>query len=96
VSFLFEDHPYHAQTLEHIRDYRNSNIHSGLENQNAKNYAFQLQFYFYRLMLFYVKSMDDFKNIDEANKFLDSPKEEAKIKDGIEKLKIALRMHGKR
>lgn len=95
ISFLFEEYNYHAQILEHIREYRNSNIHSGLENQNAKNFAFQLQFYFYRLFLFYVKSIKDFKSIDEANKFLDSPKEKNKIKEEIEKLKLALKMHGK-
>lgn len=42
-----------------------------------------------------VKSVNDFKSIDEVNKFLDSPKDEAKIKEEIEKLTLALEMHGK-
>ena len=95
ISFLFEEYNYHAQILEHIREYRNSNIHSGLENQNAKNFAFQLQFYFYRLMLFYVKSVGDFPRIEQANKFLDSPRDAERIKEEIAKLEIALKMHGK-
>jgi hypothetical protein len=53
------------------------------------------KFYFYRLFLFYVQSIKDFKSIDEANRFLDSPKEKHKIKEEIEKLKLALKMHGK-
>jgi hypothetical protein len=42
-----------------------------------------------------VQSIKDFKSIDEANRFLDSPKEKHKIKEEIEKLKLALKMHGK-
>ena len=96
ISFLFEEYNYHAQILEHIREYRNSNIHSGLENQNAKNFAFQLQFYFYRLMLFYVKSVSDFPRVEQANKFLDSPRDAERIKEEIAKLEIALKMHENR
>lgn len=95
ISFLFEEYNYHIQILEHIREYRNSNIHSGLENQNAKSFAFQLQFYFYRLMVFYIKSVDDFPRIEQTNKFLDSPKDTGRIKEEIAKLEIALKMHGK-
>ena len=95
ISFLFEEYNYHAQILEHIREYRNSNIHSGLENQNAKNFAFQMQFYFYRLMLFYVKSVSDFPSAEQANKFLDSPRDAERIKEEIAKLEIALKMHEK-
>lgn len=46
-------------------------------------------------MLFYVKSVSDFPRIDQANKFLDSPRDAERIKEEIAKLEIALKMHGK-
>jgi hypothetical protein len=95
VSFLFKDYSYHAQLLEHIREYRNANIHSGLDNENAKNYAYQLQEYFFKLIIFYIKTTHEFSDVEEANRFLDSPKNEDTIRNQIKNLEIALNMLGK-
>ncbi len=72
-SFLFKEHDYHKQILEHLREYRNSNIHAGDQSGKAKTNCFQLQYYFYHLILFHLKNNGSFKNLEEANNFLDFP-----------------------
>lgn len=72
-AFIIEDSKYHKQVLEHLREYRNSNVHAGEESTNAKVYCYQLQFYFYLLLNFHLAKVKDFANINEANMFLDMP-----------------------
>ncbi|WP_306331981.1 hypothetical protein [Vibrio injensis] len=72
-SFLYEDYEYHKQILEHLREYRNRNVHAGQENTTAKNYGFQVQRYFIALLLFHIRQEGHFASIAEANRFLDLP-----------------------
>lgn len=78
-SFLYEEHEYHRQILEHLREYRNRNVHAGQESAAAKSYGFQVQRYFIALFLFHVSQQGNFKSIDEANRFLDLPPKEASL-----------------
>lgn len=73
VSYLFAEREYHQQVLEHLREYRNSNIHSGEEGGNPRNCCYQMQYYFKRLITFHLAHGKDFSNLDEANSFLDLP-----------------------
>lgn len=70
-AFLFDEPEYHKQILEHLREYRNQSIHAGDQAERAKTNCFQLQFYFYYLVLFHVRGAGNYTNIDEANNFLD-------------------------
>lgn len=70
-SFLFAETDYHKQILEHIREYRNQNIHEGLKNDEVKHYCYQAQSYLMQLILFHLAEVDKFNTLDEANKFLD-------------------------
>lgn len=70
-AFLFEENQYHKQILEHLREYRNSNVHSGELTDQAKMYCFQLQYYFHNLLVFHLKNAGEFNSLDEANSFLD-------------------------
>lgn len=72
-AFLFTEHDYHKQILEHLRDYRNSNVHSGDQSEQAKSNCYQLQFYYHHLVLFHLKNTGEFSSLDEANSFLDLP-----------------------
>ncbi|KIE21954.1 hypothetical protein SE23_07030 [Vibrio sinaloensis] len=78
-SFLFDEHEYHRQILEHLREYRNRNVHAGQESTTAKSYGFQVQRYFITLFLFHVSQQGNFTSIDEANRFLDLPPKEASL-----------------
>jgi len=79
-SFLFTENAYHKQILEHLREYRNSNIHACDGNENITTNCYQLQFYFKKLIFFHLNKGGDFLNIEEANNFLSLPK-------GVERLK---------
>lgn len=86
-SFLFyPENKYHKQMLEHIREYRNANVHAGDSNDHSKKICFQLQFYFRNLIFFHIHNYYKFSSLDEANSFLDLSTDKSKLE--IEKLKI--------
>lgn len=83
-SFIFADSLYHQQILEHLREYRNSSVHSGEESDRARTHCFQLQFYFKELIRFHLQNSKLFRTLDEANFFLDSPGELEELKRRVD------------
>ena len=87
-SFIFEDNTYHKQVLEHLREVRNQSVHAGDQEEKAKINCYQLQFYFYHLIFFYLRSATVFNSLDEANQFLSmSPNKD----DLLKKKKLLVR-----
>ncbi len=87
-SFMFADRPYYEQVLEHLREYRNRNVHSGYEVEDLDYHCYQLQQFFRQAVLFYLKNASVFTGLQEANKFLDLPStfaELQKLKSHVEK-----------
>lgn len=87
-SFMFADRPYYEQVLEHLREYRNRNVHSGYEFDDLDFHCYQLQQFFRQAVLFYLKNASTFSGLQEANKFLDLPStlaELTKLKMHVEK-----------
>lgn len=78
-SFLFAEVDYHYQILEHLREFRNRSIHAGDQSERAKTFCYQMQFYFRELVLFHLSNAGSFKNIEEANDFLDLPTDAAAL-----------------
>jgi hypothetical protein len=76
-AFLFhnKEYDYHKQILEHLREYRNSNIHAGDENARVKTSCYQLQVYFKQLIFFHLQHVRYFDSLEQANNFLDLPKD---------------------
>jgi hypothetical protein len=72
-AFLFKEYDYHKQILEHLREYRNCNIHAGNEHTGAKSNCYQLQTYFRELVIFHLRHAGYFSSLEEANSFLDLP-----------------------
>lgn len=72
-SFLFADHKFHKQSLEHLRERRNRTVHAGYKSEEAKKLCFQLQYYFLRLMRFHIIDAGRFPTLEKANEFLDLP-----------------------
>jgi len=70
-SLLFPEDDYHRQILEHLREFRNRSIHSGDQSKRAKTFCYQMQFYFWKLVLFHFHLGSNFTSLDEANRFLD-------------------------
>ncbi|MDD9178036.1 MULTISPECIES: hypothetical protein [Aliivibrio] len=93
-AFLFHEHEYHKQILEHLREYRNRNVHSGEESNKAKDHGFQIQFYFKELVLFHMRNVGYFNDIFEANKFLDLSTDEVTLTYNKKIVERALKFRG--
>ncbi len=72
-SFLYPESDYHKQVLEHLREKRNKNVHHNELSIKSKIHCYQLQGYFRSLIEFHLELVDEFKTLDDANKFLDLP-----------------------
>lgn len=72
-SFLFADWEYEKQILEHLREYRNTHVHAGEQSDSALLHCYQLQEFFRELFSFHLRTGGLFKDIHEANVFLDHP-----------------------
>jgi hypothetical protein len=90
-SFLYSDSLYHRQVLEHLREYRNANVHAGEESNHARIYCFQLQRYYRALFWFHVRNANFFKSLDEANLFLDSSESDGDLMRQIKIIRKALK-----
>jgi hypothetical protein len=90
-SFLFKESAFHAQVLEHLREYRNVNLHAGEESDRARTHCFQLQLYFVNLIWFHIRNARYFRSLDEANFFLDSPTGEGDLKRRLQLARKAVR-----
>lgn len=78
-SFMYVDPDYQAQILEHLRFYRNRNVHNGYEIEDLDGHCYHLQGFFREAVLFYLKNKDFFEDIHEANSFLDLPSDIGKL-----------------
>lgn len=93
-SFLFKEAEYHKQVLEYIREYRNSNVHSGEENDKVKSYCYLLQRYFRVLVRFHLRSSTNFGTLAEANQFLDLPADKEKLEMTKKRIEDAISFRG--
>ncbi|MGK7912999.1 MAG: hypothetical protein AB4050_16215 [Synechococcus sp.] len=74
-SFLFDDREYHSQILEQLKAVRNEAIHAGIVSPTPKHCCLQLQSYFYNLFFYHILNPHIFSCVEEANSFLDLPKD---------------------
>lgn len=90
-SFLFADHEYQQQILEHLREFRNSVVHSSKEQVEARTNCYYLQIFFRSLVFFLINNGTYFKHLSEANDFLDLPNDHRSIANRIKLLQKAKR-----
>lgn len=79
-AFLWDDVAFATQTLEHLREYRNGYMHTGIEMPEAKSYCFQLQQHFRLLVFFHIGNSTRFQSLKDANDFLELPTEVTALK----------------
>jgi len=72
-SYLYAEREYHRQILEHVKDYRNRNVHLGQSIDDPSPHCFQIQKFFRQSIIFHLTEVDNFTGLQDANKFLDSP-----------------------
>ncbi len=77
ATFLYEDpeREFHVQVLNHLRHYRNRNVHGGESSETIEAYLYQLKRYVEDLLLFHLDppSYCRFESIAQAAAFLNLP-----------------------
>lgn len=91
ISFLFVDSEYHRQVLEHLRDYRNTNVHDAAHSDQARIHCFQLQFYYSSMVWFCLRNARKYHSLAEMHEFLELPADKLELKRRSELLKRAIR-----
>jgi hypothetical protein len=91
VAFLYKDVDLQKQVLQHLRLYRNSNVHSGERSERISNYVYQLKNYVENLMSFHINNYFKFSSIEETAAFLDLPTDSTLLKDRVNLLKKAIK-----
>ena len=71
-SFLYAEREYYRQVLEHVKEYRNRNVHLGHAIEDPSPHCYQIQKFFRQALIFHLREVDNFKGLQESNKFLDS------------------------
>lgn len=89
ISKIFTDREYAEQLLEHLRNSRNANIHSGEQREDAKYNLYTLQLFYHYSLRFHLQHYRKFKTIDDAFGVLDLPTDEVKLKTEERRLKYA-------
>ncbi|WP_145974293.1 HEPN domain-containing protein [Stenotrophomonas pictorum] len=90
-SFLFTDHEYQQQILEHLREFRNSVVHTSKEQIEARTNCFHLQTFFRSLVFFLINNGNYFRSLSEAHDYLDLPNDHGAIVSRIKLLTKAKR-----
>lgn len=90
--FIYDDRDYAKQTLEHLREYRNSSVHSGESLSDPKTHCYQMQKFFRNLIFFHLRNIKYFSTIEEINYFLDLTPDSEILENRIKFHKKALRL----
>lgn len=71
ASFQYADREYVRQVLEHLRQYRNKSVHSGVGENDIEVHVYQLKNYVEQILLFHIGNHYKFGSLEEAAKFMD-------------------------
>lgn len=91
VSNIFNEREYHVQVLEHLRDVRNTSVHSGSQIDSARKDCYLIQYYYYYFIRFLIGNYKSFKVIEDAYEFLDLPNDVIVLKERKKKLEKAIK-----
>jgi hypothetical protein len=86
VAFLHEDVDLHKQLMQHLRLYRNSNVHTGERSSRISKHVYQLKRYVELLLRFNLVNTFKFTSLEEAASFLDLPTDTNLLKERVKLL----------
>ena len=73
VQLLFDDTAYCKLVLEHLRQYRNRFVHTGVGEDDIEPQVYQLQRFVIQVIGFHLTNPFQFESMDVATQFLDLP-----------------------
>jgi len=89
--FLFKEVEYQRQVLEHLRMYRNANVHAGEESENAKIHCYQLQTFYSAIIWFCIRNGSNFNSLEDLGGFLDLPPEPVALDLRLKQIRKAIK-----
>lgn len=89
--FLFKEVKYQRQVLEHLRMYRNANVHAGEESENARIHCYQLQTFYSAIIWFCIRNGSNFSNLEDLGEFLDLPSEPIALEQRLKQIRRAIK-----
>jgi len=91
AAFLYDEHQFHQQILNHLRERRNRSIHRGQSQEDDQTLLYQMKRYCEQMMTFLLRARR-FKTLEECWAFFDTPKDVVELEERIAsyKDKIAL------
>jgi hypothetical protein len=92
TSYIFEEHNWHKQILQHLREHRNKFVHTDEENSEIEIYLYQLKYYIEGLLQFHLDNTFKFTSIQEAGNFLSLPHDKDELANQIEMRKGQIKM----
>jgi hypothetical protein len=87
AAFLYEDADLHRQVLQHLRIYRNANVHAGQRSERIETFLFQLKRYVDNLFFVHIRNRFKFESLDKAATFFDLPTQTSELDNRINMLK---------
>lgn len=90
TSFFFKERKYAEQVLNHLRNHRNSAVHTGTSNQNIETLLYQLKNFVEVILEFQIFNNLKFINIKELTEFMNLPDDISELKRRNELIKRAL------
>jgi len=92
AAFLFQDSDYHEAVLHHLRQSRNTMVHSSDELSHMESRLFLLKRYVESVLLFHIWESRDFESVSHATQYLDLPTDPKTLKRRISLLERAHRI----
>jgi len=89
--FRYNDRDLHKQVLQHLRDFRNENVHAGHRTSRIETLIFQLKRYVEGLLMFHIGNTLKFNSIEEASRFLDLDADVSVLKEKIKAMNRAIK-----
>lgn len=90
--FHFADHEYHRLVLEHLRQYRNKSVHSGMGENDIDTNINQLKRYVELLLQFHIRNRFKFDSLSKAAEFMDLPPNIGALKNKISMCQSGLKL----
>lgn len=91
ITYLFDDHNYVRQVLNHLREHRNAAVHSRQNPTAIELHLHRLKRYVHQALHFHLQFEPSFESLTDATRFLSLPIDTKALKRHRDHAELALR-----
>lgn len=95
AAFIYRDHSYHTEVLDHLREYRNRLVHADGESKTIESKLYLLKMYVEDIIMFHVENGRGFSSLAEVSEFLDLPASSSEVTRRLRLLETARRLRSR-